>query len=213
MIETSSKDSYFLSDKEVQNIVEKSVAKRLISSFFSPRRGVVEAANLPNSKSSAIIFFLIGALLGLGRGFYEEDFMGLTEEVGEEKSTIVLTWAFLLGILFLITWIALSALILTSIKTFRESTGSINISASISGHAMIPMLYVALFYAILMIIFEVKWTTSLEILVKSTGLIAAITFGYLLNEGIKEGYTVSKKTAKYVSILITFIVGLFVITA
>ena len=78
---------------------------------------------------------------------------------------------------------------------------------------MIPMLYVALFYAILMIIFEVKWTTSLEILVKSIGLIAVITFGYLLNEGIKEGYTVSKKTAKYVSILITFIVGLFVITA
>ncbi|MEX2739261.1 MAG: Yip1 family protein [Candidatus Wukongarchaeota archaeon] len=212
-METSSKDSYFLSDKKVQNIVEKSVVKRLISSFFSPRRGVIEAALLPNSKSSAIVFFLIGALLGLGRGLYEKDFLGLSEEVGEEQSIIVLTWAFSLGILFLIAWIVLSALILTSIKAFRESTGSINISASISGYAMIPMLYVALLYVILMGIFEVKWTTSIEILVKSIGLIATIIFGYLLNEGIKEGYTVSKKTAKYVSIFITFVVGLFVITA
>ncbi len=212
-METSSKDSYFLSDKKVQNIVEKSVVKRLISSFFSPRRGVIEAALLPNSKISAIVFFLIGALLGLGRGLYEKDFLGLSEEVGEEQSIIVLTWAFSLGILFLIAWIVLSALILTSIKAFRESTGSINISASISGYAMIPMLYVALLYVILMGIFEVKWTTSIEILVKSIGLIATIIFGYLLNEGIKEGYTVSKKTAKYVSIFITFVVGLFVITA
>ncbi|MEX2720238.1 MAG: Yip1 family protein [Candidatus Wukongarchaeota archaeon] len=212
-METSSKDSYFLSDEKVQNIVEKSVVKRLISSFFSPRRGVIEAALLPNSKSSAIVFFLIGALLGLGRGLYEKDFLGLSEEVGEEQSIIVLTWAFSLGILFLIAWIVLSALILTSIKAFRESTGSINISASISGYAMIPMLYVALLYVILMGIFEVKWTTSIEILVKSIGLIATIIFGYLLNEGIKEGYTVSKKTAKYVSIFITFVVGLFVITA
>ena len=212
-METSSKDSYFLSDKKVQNIVEKSVVKRLISSFFSPRRGVIEAALLPNSKSSAIVFFLIGALLGLGRGLYEEDFLGLSEEVGEEQSIIVLTWAFSLGILFLIAWIVLSALILTSIKAFRESTGSINISAGISGYVMIPMLYVALLYVILMGIFEVKWTTSIEILVKSIGLIATIIFGYLLNEGIKEGYTVSKKTAKYVSIFITFVVGLFVITA
>ena len=211
-METSSKDLYFLSDKKVQNIVEKSVVKRLISSFFSPRRGVIEAALLPNSKISAIVFFLIGALLGLGRGRYEEDFLGLSEEVGEEQSIIVLTWAFSLGILFLIAWIVLSALILTSIKAFRESTGSINISASISGYAMIPMLYVALLYVILMGIFEVKWTTSIEILVKSIGLIATIIFGYLLNEGIKEGYTVSKKTAKYVSIFITFLVGLFVIT-
>ena len=211
-METSSKDLHFLSDEKVQNIVEKSVVKRLLFSIFSPRRGVIEAALLPNSKSSAIIFFLIGALLGLGRGFYEKDFLGLSEEVGEEESTIVLTWAFLVGILFLIAWIALSALILTSIKTFRESTGSINISASISGYAMIPMLYVALLYALLMGIFEVKWTTSIEILVKSIGLIATIIFGYLLNEGIKEGYTVSKKTAKYVSIFITFVVGLFVIT-
>ncbi len=212
-METSSKDSYFLSDEKVQNIVEKSVVKRLISSFFSPRRGVIEAALLPNSKISAIVFFLIGALLGLGRGLYEKDFLGLSEEVGEEQSIIVLTWAFSLGILFLIAWIVLSALILTSIKAFRESTGSINISASISGYAMIPMLYVALLYVILMGIFEVKWTTSIEILVKSIGLIATIIFGYLLNEGIKEGYTVSKKTAKYVSIFITFVVGLFVITA
>ena len=212
-METSSKDLHFLSDEKVQNIVEKLVVKRLLFSIFSPRRGVIEAALLPNSKSSAIIFFLIGALLGLGRGFYEKDFLGLSEEVGEEESTIVLTWAFLVGILFLIAWIALSALILTSIKTFRESTGSINISASISGYAMIPMLYVALLYALLMGIFEVKWTTSIEILVKSIGLIATIIFGYLLNEGIKEGYTVSKKTAKYVSIFITFVVGLFVITA
>jgi len=212
-METSSKDSYFLSDEKVQNIVEKSVVKRLISSFFSPRRGVIEAALLPNSKSSAIVFFLIGALLGLGRGLYEEDFLGLSEEVGEEQSIIVLTWAFSLGILFLIAWIVLSALILTSIKAFRESTGSINISAGISGYVMIPMLYVALLYVILMGIFEVKWTTSIEILVKSIGLIATIIFGYLLNEGIKEGYTVSKKTAKYVSIFITFVVGLFVITA
>ncbi len=212
-METSSKDSYFLSDKKVQNIVEKSVVKRLISSFFSPRRGVIEAALLPNSKISAIVFFLIGALLGLGRGLYEEDFLGLSEEVNEEQSIIVLTWAFSLGILFLIAWIVLSALILTSIKAFRESTGSINISASISGYAMMPMLYVALLYVILMGIFEVKWTTSIEILVKSIGLIATIIFGYLLNEGIKEGYTVSKKTAKYVSIFITFVVGLFVITA
>jgi hypothetical protein len=212
-METSSKDSYFLSDEKVQNIVEKSVVKRLISSFFSPRRGVIEAALLPNSKISAIVFFLIGALLGLGRGLYEEDFLGLSEEVGEEQSIIVLTWAFSLGILFLIAWIVLSALILTSIKAFRESTGSINISAGISGYVMIPMLYVALLYVILMGIFEVKWTTSIEILVKSIGLIATIIFGYLLNEGIKEGYTVSKKTAKYVSIFITFVVGLFVITA
>lgn len=212
-METSSKDSYFLSDEKVQNMVEKPVVKRLISSFFSPKRGVIEAALLPNSKSSAIIFFLIGALLGLGRGLYEDDFLGLTEEVGEEQSTIVLTWAFSVGILFLIAWIALSAFILTSIKAFRESTGSINISASISGYAMIPMLYVALLYAILMGIFEVKWTTSIEILVKSIGLIATISFGYLLNEGIKEGYTVTKKTANYVSIFITFVVGLFVITA
>ncbi len=212
-METSSKDSYFLSDEKVQNMVEKSVVKRLISSFFSPRRGVIEAALLPNSKISAIVFFLIGALLGLGRGLYEEDFLGLSEEVGEEQSIIVLTWAFSLGILFLIAWIVLSALILTSIKAFRESTGSINISSSISGYAMIPMLYLALLYVILMGIFEVKWTTSIEILVKSIGLIATIIFGYLLNEGIKEGYTVSKKTAKYVSIFITFVVGLFVITA
>ncbi len=212
-METSSKDSYFLSDEKVQNIVEKSVVKRLISSFFSPRRGVIEAALLPNSKISAIVFFLIGALLGLGRGLYEEDFLGLSEEVDEEQSIIVLTWAFSLGILFLIAWIVLSALILTSIKAFRESTGSINISSSISGYAMIPMLYLALLYVILMGIFEVKWTTSIEILVKSIGLIATIIFGYLLNEGIKEGYTVSKKTAKYVSIFITFVVGLFVITA
>jgi len=212
-METSSKESFFLPDEKVQNIVEKSVVKRLMFSFFSPRKGVIEAALLPNSKSSAIIFFLIGALLGIGRGFYEKNFLGLTEEVGEEQSTIVLTWAFSLGILFLIAWMALSALILISIKTFRESTGSINISASISGYAMIPMLYVALLYAILMSIFEVKWTTSIEILVKSIGLIATISFGYLLKEGIKEGYTVTKKTAKYVTIFITFIVGLFVITA
>ncbi|MFB0544386.1 MAG: Yip1 family protein [Asgard group archaeon] len=212
-METSSKDSYFLSDEKIQNIVEKPVVNRLISSFFYPKRGIIEAALLPNPKGSAIIFFLIGALLGFGRGLYEEDFLGLSEELEAEQSSMVFTGVFLVGILFLIAWMALSALILTSIKAFRESTGSINISASISGYAMMPMLYVALLYAILMGIFEVKWTTSIEILVKSIGLIATIIFGYLLNEGIKEGYTVSKKTAKYVSIFITFVIGLFVITA
>ncbi len=212
-MEISSKDSYFLSDERIQDIVEKPVVNRLISSFFYPKRGIIEAALLPNPKGSAIIFFLIGALLGLGRGLYEEDFLGLSEELEAEQSSMVFTGVFLVGILFLIAWMALSALILTSIKAFRESTGSINISASISGYAMMPMLYVALLYAILMGIFEVKWTTSIEILVKSIGLIATIIFGYLLNEGIKEGYTVSKKTAKYVSIFITFVVGLFVITA
>ncbi|MFX0162213.1 MAG: Yip1 family protein [Candidatus Hodarchaeota archaeon] len=212
-MEISSKDSYFLSDERIQDIVEKPVVNRLISSFFYPKRGIIEAALLPNPKGSAIIFFLIGALLGLGRGLYEEDFLGLSEELEAEQSSMVFTGVFLVGILFLIAWMALSALILTSIKAFRESTGSINISASISGYAMMPMLYVALLYAILMGIFEVKWTTSIEILVKSIGLIATIIFGYLLNEGIKEGYTVSKKTAKYVSIFITFVIGLFVVTA
>lgn len=212
-MEISSKDSYFLSDERIQDIVEKPVVNRLISSFFYPKRGIIEAALLPNPKGSAILFFLIGALLGLGRGLYEEDFLGLSEELEAEQSSMVFTGVFLVGILFLIAWMALSALILTSIKAFRESTGSINISASISGYAMMPMLYVALLYAILMGIFEVKWTTSIEILVKSIGLIATIIFGYLLNEGIKEGYTVSKKTAKYVSIFITFVIGLFVVTA